>query len=324
MNQPRVSVVLTTYNRPDVLPNAIRSVLNQTYPHLELVIVDDASTFDSRAIIEQFEDSRIRFVRHDVNKGVAAARNTGIRMTTSEYIAFLDDDDHYSESKIERQLGKLEGVPTNVGLVYCGFNVFNDQGRHLAQVIPQHKNWTSVDCLEFPWPSALVRRECFEEVGLFDESFKCFEDWDMALRMSEKYDFRFCAEPLYVSVVHPFAKQHLGGDPQRMLKSINDFYAKHACRIKALPKKSRRRIQSTFHKAKARYLYDSGMVGEGRLEAAKCVLLSPWKTHHWKLLAVGSFGTHFFRAGWTVRRGLAHEPQSQRATDTLPVEFTAK
>ena len=119
---PKVSVVVTTYNRAALLPRAIRSVLAQTYEDYELIIVDDCSTDDTPDVIRTFVDSRIRVVRHAENTGQSAAINTGIRLARGEYIAFLDDDDEWVESKLLRQVRALDESDPRVGLVYTWFD----------------------------------------------------------------------------------------------------------------------------------------------------------------------------------------------------------
>ena len=114
-DNPRVSVVVTTYNRAALLPRAVRSVLAQTYEDYELIIVDDCSTDDTPEVIRTFEDSRIRAVRHADNMGQSAAVNTGIRLARGEYIAFLDDDDEWVDQKLLRQVGTLDASDPRVG-----------------------------------------------------------------------------------------------------------------------------------------------------------------------------------------------------------------
>ena len=119
---PKVSVVITTYNRAVLLPRAVRSVLAQTFEDYELIIVDDCSTDDTPDVIRTFVDSRIRVVRHAENTGQSAAINTGIRIARGEYIAFPDDDDEWVESKLLRQVRTLDASSPRVGLVYTWFD----------------------------------------------------------------------------------------------------------------------------------------------------------------------------------------------------------
>ncbi len=128
---PAVSVVLPTYNRAQSLPGAMRSVLDQSFGDLELIIVDDASTENIEAIVADFGDPRIRYLRLDHNSGAAAARNVGMAETRGQYIAFQDSDDIWLPGKLARQVELLEGQPPNVGVV-TGLKIL--YGRDAARV----------------------------------------------------------------------------------------------------------------------------------------------------------------------------------------------
>ena len=101
---PTVSVVIPTYNRADLLPRAIRSVLSQTYWNCELIIVDDCSTDNTREVVSTWTDSRIRYIRHPENRHQSGAINTGIEHARGQYVAFLDDDDEWMPTKLEKQV----------------------------------------------------------------------------------------------------------------------------------------------------------------------------------------------------------------------------
>jgi len=96
-----VSVIIPTYNRAHLVGRAIRSVLNQTYQDFEIIVVDDCSTDNTEEIVKGFNDHRIRYMRHDRNRGGSAARNTGIKASQGKYIAFLDSDDEWLLKKAE-------------------------------------------------------------------------------------------------------------------------------------------------------------------------------------------------------------------------------
>lgn len=98
---PTVSVVIPTYNRAHLVGRAIQSVLNQTYQDFEIIVVDDGSTDNTEEVVKSFNDPRIRYIRHDQNRGGSAARNTGIKMARGEYIAFQDSDDEWLPEKLE-------------------------------------------------------------------------------------------------------------------------------------------------------------------------------------------------------------------------------
>ena len=118
---PTVSVIIPTYNRAHLVDRAIQSVLNQTYKDFELIIVDDGSTDNTEDIIKEFQkkDERIKYIRHEENRGGSAARNTGIKAAKGEYIAFLDSDDEWLPIKLGRQISEFTNK-SKIALVYTG------------------------------------------------------------------------------------------------------------------------------------------------------------------------------------------------------------
>ena len=129
---PVVSVIIPTYNRAHLIGRAIRSVLDQTYQDWELIVVDDASTDDIPGIVKGFTDGRVKYIRHDENKGAAAARNTGIQAARGAYIAFLDSDDEWLPEKLERQVQAFESSDAQVGVIYTGTIAVSQSGEALS------------------------------------------------------------------------------------------------------------------------------------------------------------------------------------------------
>lgn len=193
-----VSVVIPAYNRAHTLAQAINSVLAQSYKRYEIIVVDDGSTDTTREVIERYGDA-VWYV-HQKNKGPSAARNTGIRHARGEFIAFLDSDDVWREDKLARQVACFAGNP-QVGIVASGHEQRNENWdvTHVALLTDKeirqirrkdlYKNF-------FSTPSVVVRANCFKEVGCFDESIRYGEDWDMWLRILEKYECVIVNEPL--------------------------------------------------------------------------------------------------------------------------------
>ncbi len=117
---PDVSVIIPIYDRSEFLCTAIASVLAQTLQDFEIIVVDDASADDTQEVVGNLDDGRIRYIRHEINKGVAATRNTGVLNSKGKYIAFLDDDDEWFPEKLKKQFDLLETRPRIVGGVYTG------------------------------------------------------------------------------------------------------------------------------------------------------------------------------------------------------------
>jgi glycosyltransferase involved in cell wall biosynthesis len=200
----KVSVVIPTYNRIYILREALESALAQTYCDFEILVVDDGSSDNTREIVESIKNDKIRYIRHDHNRGCSAAYNTGIKEATGHLIAFLDSDDVWKPEYLEHQVNFLTGHP-EVGLVFCNVEV---QGLEtpvpslisLMRAFPELLRTRSEAgevvisarqmyvCLlqEVPIkpPAVVIRRELFDRVGLFDEAWPSGTDWDLFLRMS--------------------------------------------------------------------------------------------------------------------------------------------
>lgn len=196
-----MSVVLPTYNRANLLGRAIQSVLNQTYRNFELIIVDDGSKDDTDEVISRFRDPRLIFLQHKSNLGGAAARNTGINKSQGEYIAFLDSDDLWLEEKLEKQIELIGKAPHHIGVVYTGMLRF--EGNQIkyypppeVKVIDHNIHHQLLKKNFIGTPATLVRRECFQSVGMFDERLPRLQEWELWIRVSAEYDFLFIDQPL--------------------------------------------------------------------------------------------------------------------------------
>lgn len=173
---PTVSAIIPTYNRAHLVGRAIKSALAQTWQDLELIIVDDGSNDNTESLVNSFDDPRIRYIRHNVNRGVAAARNTGIKAAKGEYLAFLDSDDEWMTDKLERQLNvfKTSDLP-HLGAVTCGLVHMDDGDDQGRPVIPRARGWIFEKLLgreiriSFT-PTFLVRHNPESPLALFDES----------------------------------------------------------------------------------------------------------------------------------------------------------
>ncbi|MDZ8221840.1 glycosyltransferase family 2 protein [Nostoc sp. ChiVER01] len=197
---PNVSIIIPTYQRADLVSETIESVLAQTYTDYEIIVVNDGSTDNTREVLAQFKDKIT--VIHQENKGLPAARNTGIIASRGRYIAFVDDDDLWIPYKLEKQVACFESNP-NIGLVYSNIVFFKDNRLLSSDLWPKRSHPPGVlkDSMLFvlnfiPILSVLVRRECLDEVGLFDQTLKYCEDYDLWLRIIEKFSVHFLNEPL--------------------------------------------------------------------------------------------------------------------------------
>jgi Glycosyl transferase family 2 len=204
---PKVSIVIPAYNAMTYLPDTLASVFQQTFSDFEVLLVDDGSTDSIRTWVRQtVADRRVKLLSQS-NQGLSAARNTGITYSQSEYIAFLDADDLWHPTKLAEQVQWLDAHPT-IGLSYTLTasidSVGNPTGRVLGSaiagnVLPQMLQRNIIDCPS----SVLVRRQCFDRVGLFDRTLRSVEDWDMWIRIAAVYPFAVICKPLVYYRQHP-------------------------------------------------------------------------------------------------------------------------
>jgi glycosyltransferase involved in cell wall biosynthesis len=231
---PKVAVIIPTYNRAEFLHSAITSVLRQTFQDLEIIVVDDASEDNTLNVVNGFGDKRIRSVHHEIRKGEAAARNSGIMNSNAEYIAFLDDDDEWLPEKLQLQVDLLEKSPPEVGVVYAGFTTIDRKtGRILGEGIPSkrgdiYKDMVVGNVVGTP-STVLLRRQCFEQVGSFDKKIAYNIDYDMWIRISKEFWFECIEKPLVRYYVHERQVSNNLGDRIRgqetLLEKYEQFFA---------------------------------------------------------------------------------------------------
>lgn len=198
-NMKLVSVIITAYNQAPLVIQAIESVLLQTYRPIEIIVVDDGSTDDTKQQLLRFGDA-IRYVYKD-NGGACSARNTGIHLAQGEYIALLDGDDRYLPRKIEESIKCFEKYP-DIGFVHTAA-YFVDREDRILRVFSRPESrtidWIGKKLLFFDFvcnSTVVVRKSCFETVGLYDESIFSAADWDLWMRLAVRYKAGFVNVPL--------------------------------------------------------------------------------------------------------------------------------
>src|SRR5919108_5347101 len=192
MTVPRVSVVITAYNRPDFLKSAIESVLAQTFRDFELIIIDDCSPTDLSSIVEQF-GAGIRFHRQERNGGLSHARNTGVELARGDYVAFLDDDDEWLPTMLERQMEAVKGY----NACLCGFKVMEtgEVAVHpVREVTPEMLLYRNKFC----GPSGFLCKRSVLLNETFDVQLPLGSDWDMYIRLARQRPLAYLTEPLFL------------------------------------------------------------------------------------------------------------------------------
>ena len=211
--------------------------------------------------MKNFNCEIIKYIRHDKNRGLPAARNTGIRVAKGEYIAFQDSDDEWMPEKLEKQIRAFETASPAVGIVYTGrYRIINDK----KDYAPPTK-WTprdgdlSCSLLRSCWvpPQAtLIKRECFKRGGMFNERFRALEDWELFVRMSKYYQFKFIDEPLAIFYRQP---DSITANKSALLKALKQMLETYFEDIK-----QDKTVLAMHYFGLGHLLYSNGKLSEGR------------------------------------------------------------
>ena len=199
VDSPKVSVIVPTYNRADLLERALNSIVSQTYQDFELIVVDDGSTDKTSKVMKSFPKAQYLYIKK--NSGVSKARNVGLASAKGELICFLDSDDLWNEKKIQIQAQWLENNKasqicyTDEIWIRNGVRV-NPMDRHRKYSGDIFRHCLGL-CIVSP-SSVMIRAKLFDEIGNFDESLPACEDYDLWLRIASKYAFHFIEEPLII------------------------------------------------------------------------------------------------------------------------------
>lgn len=202
MHEPKVSVVITSYNYERYIGETIESVLSQSYPVFEVIVVDDGSADRSPDVARKF-GGIVRVIEQE-NQGVCVARNNGARLATSEILTFVDSDDIWLPNKVEKQVAAFVS-DDEVGLVSCGFRAFAPDGSTIYESLTGKSGWVADEILlmreeiiNSTASSIAVRRDLFERVGGFDERREIFaaEDRDLCYRIARIAKHVFLPEVL--------------------------------------------------------------------------------------------------------------------------------
>lgn len=274
---PLVSVVIPTYKRPDMLGRAIDSVLNQTYDNIEIVVVDDNDEdSEYRKETEEFMDKyadndNLVYLKHTENKGGSAARNTGIKTSEGEYIAFLDDDDIWVNTKLKKQIEVFKNN-NNLGLVYCRMYSFkNNTGEvYHKKKIKLVNGSIYTDMLEMNYigtPTALVKKICFQKVGLFDIELLSRQDHDMFLRISKNYDIDYVDEFLVKFSSHD---NKISRNINSKEKGWKIFLSKWENELNEFPKE-KKKLYDNYYFEMAKLYYKNNSYNKAKIFSKKMI-----------------------------------------------------
>jgi glycosyltransferase involved in cell wall biosynthesis len=202
---PKVSIVIPTYNSAQFLDETLQSVFSQTFNDFEIIVIDDGSTDQTRKVLSKYDD-RIRYFLQE-NGGPAKARNRGIRESLGEYIAFLDADDIWLPTKLEKQVSRFQQNP-ELGMVFTENSCFDQNGIYLTS-LGKRKKLMRGDLVKniflhsgVATPTVMVRREVFNQIGVFDEELYMSEDDNMWIRVTANFKAELIDEPLAKARTH--------------------------------------------------------------------------------------------------------------------------
>jgi len=285
---PEVSVVIPTYNRAELLKRAIRTVLNQTYQDFELIVVDDGSTDNTEEVVRSFNDNKVIYIKHERNRGAPAARNTGIRAARGEYVAFQDSDDEWLPEKLEKQIEVFKTASLEVGVVYTGFwRIEGDKRTFVPSSDITPKEDAIHDALLksnfIGIPNTLVKKECFEKAGMFDEKLPMLEDWELWIRISKYYCFKYIDEALVISYHNPGSLNK--PDSLRKARALELMVERHFADIKR-----NRRLLADYYHVIGHLLCLNGQVAQGRGYLEKAVMTYPIDVNAFLLALISLFG----------------------------------
>jgi hypothetical protein len=263
---PTVSVIITTHNRPDMLPRAVASALIAG-TDAEVVVVDDASTDETARVCRALKG--IKYVRLEENQGVAGARNVGILNSTGEYVSFLDDDDVRLERSLDWQAAALEAAP-DAGMIYAQALVEEGGdtggGNSYPPSCPEGDIfWELLGQNFIPCGSVLFRRACLARVGMLDHSTPGIDDWDLWLRIASQYPVLALERPVTVwRRSTPTSGQGSSRAAELVALSTRQFRGKWM-------RLSRAASASEFERQRAWRLYSEHAAGQLVFEAARAL-----------------------------------------------------
>lgn len=248
MKQELVTAIITTHNRLLLLKRAIDSVFAQTYSNIELIVVDDASTDGTSEYCTQLP-LRYIFISKEESKGGNYARNQGIRAAKGKYVAFLDDDDYWLPSKIEKQVALIESKDCE--LVHCGrrLEIVGKDGKTTYRSIlptPLHGGdmhrrvlWTICTTTT----NMLIKRQALLDIELFDENLRFWQEYELTIRMAQRKPFCFVNEPLSVYRVDTRDKNRLTNKYEEWKEAVAYIHKKHAALYAKLNVTGRLRVR---------------------------------------------------------------------------------
>ena len=285
-----ISVIIPLYNRRDEVGRAIASALRQSRAPDEIIVVDDASRDDSADAVAASGDRRVRLLRHERNRGAAAARNTGIAAATSDWIALLDSDDEWKPEKLSRQIDMLLAAPGTPAAGVTGYVIRDYRTGEERAFTPRSEDAT-LDALVWGCPlglgsTLLARRSIFAELGAFDADLPRLEDWEWLMRYLPAHQLGVMADRLTIV--------HKASDPSRaqVFTALARIRARHRENWYRRSWIAGRKFDSTLLVEEAAAAHYAGANGSAAALALKALAAYPLRPGLLSLLARRSLRQH--------------------------------
>jgi glycosyltransferase involved in cell wall biosynthesis len=286
---PKISAIITTWNRSDMLGRAIQSVLAQTFSDFELLILDNNSTDDTESVARSFRDPRIRYIKH-APQNIAGARDIGLRESAGEYLAFLDDDDEWLPEKLADELSIFDqDAAKKVGLVY-GAYIHIDQatGKTFETIYPKHRGdvyayaVSHEDTFTGSASNPMLRKSAVIGVGGYDGRVTTGEDYEMFLRLAKQYEFDYVSKPVLNVFVH--AGYRLSHQVEAYINTEKIIYEKHYNFISQHPAVNARYLQ----------VIAGRLLRLGKPQEARPYLKKAFRAYPWSPITPAQFVLSFF------------------------------
>ncbi|WP_144920817.1 glycosyltransferase family 2 protein [Halorubrum salsamenti] len=307
-DRPLVSVILPTYNRPKKLREAVHSVTEQSYPAIELIVVDDHSSEPATVALKETNTeslSSMRVVRHEENRGANAARNTGIRRASGDLISFLDDDDRWLTRKTDRQVSRFENGPDDLGVVTVSSRTVDEAGNQIGVVRSSVEGDAVGKLLRGgivgSFSRVMAKADVISEAGLLDESFPSWQDREWYLRLAQHC--RFGSEDEVLVERRIDANHRISDDfEQKRDVSYPRFLEKH----RDLAAERGLLAERRFVAGLSRTLAFSGLVNGYYRESIKYLLISlayyPFDPKTYLYLCLAAGGPFTFKSAQRIKR----------------------
>ena len=256
MEEPLVSVITVTRNRAKLLGRCIDSVLGQTYKKIEHIIVDGASDDETDEVIKSYSDKRLLYTKLDSNWPIVKTLHYGVSLANGKYITFLDSDDEYIPTKIEKQVELIESLPEEYGMVYCWMTYYDSANNNSLIRVQRAelRGYVPVDSLIRPTvsgtPTFLFKKTVFEELGGWNENNPIPTDWELGARYCQKWKVDYIPESLvnvYVNHIYERTSSLMRYDKSWLKKRI----AMHEYMLKEYSNTYDKRIGSRWYQYKS-------------------------------------------------------------------------